>query len=385
MASKEIMVSAALLVLLYERTFLSGTFAAALRRSWPLYIGLALGWILLYTAVEQTRSNTAGFGLVPPQVWWLTQCKVLMLYLKLVIWPWPLAIHYQIPYILTPAAGWKWAACVGLLAILTLIAVVRRSAGGFIGTFCFAIVAPTSIIPMPLEIAAERRMYLPLAAITTLIIIGVYRLIARLIESKRAGIATMGLSCAVAIVLAVLSIERLSVWGDPLTLWQDTVDHQPNSAVAHNNLGIALAAAGRRPEAIAHYQLALALNPDFYEADDNLGIELAMDGKYEQALPHLQNALRVQPNSPSTQNNLAIVLSDLHRGPEAITHFKKSLQLQPTPGAYIGLADAYADGGQYADALSALDSAHALAAAANNRDLMDTIQMKITSIRRRGG
>ena len=47
MASKEVMVTAPALVLLFERTFLAGSFRKALRQSWPLYAGLALGWVLL--------------------------------------------------------------------------------------------------------------------------------------------------------------------------------------------------------------------------------------------------------------------------------------------------------------------------------------------------
>ncbi len=47
MASKEVMVSAPLMVLLYERTFLRGSLGSALRRSWMLYVLLASTWILL--------------------------------------------------------------------------------------------------------------------------------------------------------------------------------------------------------------------------------------------------------------------------------------------------------------------------------------------------
>src|SRR4051812_20594559 len=45
MASKEVMVSAPLMVLLFDRTFISGSMMEALRRSWRLYAGLAATWL----------------------------------------------------------------------------------------------------------------------------------------------------------------------------------------------------------------------------------------------------------------------------------------------------------------------------------------------------
>ena len=47
MASKEVMVSAPLLVLLYDRTFVAGSFREAWRWRRRLYLGLAGSWILL--------------------------------------------------------------------------------------------------------------------------------------------------------------------------------------------------------------------------------------------------------------------------------------------------------------------------------------------------
>ncbi|HEX3727460.1 MAG TPA: hypothetical protein VHV08_14500, partial [Pirellulales bacterium] len=89
MACKEVMVSAPLVVLMFERTFVAGSFARALRRSWPLYLGLTATWSLLFALnYGGPRSNTAGFHLgLPAYVWWLTQSKVLCMYMKLAVWP----------------------------------------------------------------------------------------------------------------------------------------------------------------------------------------------------------------------------------------------------------------------------------------------------------
>ena len=59
MASKEVMVSAPLIVLLFERTFIAGSLAGTLRRSWPLYAGLASTWIVLL-ALNLARPRRLG-------------------------------------------------------------------------------------------------------------------------------------------------------------------------------------------------------------------------------------------------------------------------------------------------------------------------------------
>src|SRR5439155_21248159 len=112
MASKEVMVSAPLLVLLYEQTFLGRPWRAAWR-SWPLYASLMLGWVLLFLL---SASGVGGLSdprhRVPVLVWWMTQAKVLLLYLKLVIWPRPLSIHYAPVYLRTFAEAWPWLSAV---------------------------------------------------------------------------------------------------------------------------------------------------------------------------------------------------------------------------------------------------------------------------------
>ena len=120
MACKEVMVTAPVAVLLYDRTFVAGSFTAAWRRSLPLYLGLATTWSLLYALnASGPRSASAGFHLaVPAHVWWFTQAKVLFLYLRLAFWPWPLAIHYDVPYLSTIATAWPWlTAALGLVVV----------------------------------------------------------------------------------------------------------------------------------------------------------------------------------------------------------------------------------------------------------------------------
>jgi len=97
MASKEVMVSAPLVLLLYDRTFLAGTFPEAWRQRWRLYVGLAATWLVLAYLAGSSRLQERGVGYGFGFTWWtyaLTECRVLVDYLKLAVWPHPLVLDY---------------------------------------------------------------------------------------------------------------------------------------------------------------------------------------------------------------------------------------------------------------------------------------------------
>ena len=166
MACKESMVTVPVVVLFFEWTFIAGSFREKLRKSWPLYAGLAASWwVMLALNYDTPRSESAGFGLgIPLLPYWCAQTKVLLMYLKLSVWPWPLVISYDVPPE-TFSAAWPFVLAAALLGLATLVLLWRKSALGFLGAWVLIILSPTLVVPILREVAAERRMYLPLAAI----------------------------------------------------------------------------------------------------------------------------------------------------------------------------------------------------------------------------
>ncbi len=263
MACKEVTVTVPIVVLLYERTFVTGSLVTALRRSWPLYAGLSVGWILLALLnVHGPRSASAGFHLgVSPVVYWCTECEVLLLYLKLAVWPWPLVIHYGIPFCDSFAAAWPWVLSVALLACGTLWLLWRNSPAGFLFAVVWLVLSPTLVVPVVSEVAAERRMYLPLAALCSFVVVEVYDALVRFFSSRPSGegrrpfvrrpVVFLGVfTLAVAAILSLMSVRRLSAYREALILWQDALRHQPDNYVVHTNLGVEYINAGRYEEAI---------------------------------------------------------------------------------------------------------------------------------------
>ncbi len=159
MLSKEVMVSAPVAALLYDRAFVSGTFARALRRCWRLYLGLGATWVILAAIIAfGARSDSVGFGLgITAWQYLLTQAGVLAHYLRLAFFPHPLVISYgDWPIAHSPADVWPAGLLIVGLLTATAVMLRLRPAAGFPGACFFLILAPTSsFVPIVTEIAAE--------------------------------------------------------------------------------------------------------------------------------------------------------------------------------------------------------------------------------------
>ncbi len=139
----------------------------------------------------------------------------------------------------------------------------------------------------------------------------------------------------VVIVLGALCWQRCRVFRDQETLFRDNLLHNPLAWVAHNNLGIALAESGRTQEAVAHYEQALRIKPDYAEAHCNLGAALARAGRLQEAVGHYEQALRIQPDYADAQYNLGLALALLGRTQEAIGHYEHALRIHQPDNADI--------------------------------------------------
>src|SRR5687768_12255466 len=166
MGSKEVMVSAPLIVLLYDRTFVAGTFRTAWQRRSRFYAGLAATWLVLaflLVKIGGSRGDAAGFGLGVS--WWayaLKQCEAIVTYFARSLWPHPLVIDYGTEIITDPSKVVPEMAMVLLLLAGMLAALRWRPAIGFLMAAGFAILAPSSsVVPLISQTMAEHRMYLP--------------------------------------------------------------------------------------------------------------------------------------------------------------------------------------------------------------------------------
>jgi tetratricopeptide (TPR) repeat protein len=336
MMTKEVMASAPLLVFLYDRTFVAGSFRAAWRRHGPCHAGLAATWLMLgYILVHAggSRAGAAGFGMgVSSWSYALTQCRALMLYLQLAVWPHPLVVDYGFDLAKGLGEVAPQAACLVLLLAGTGFALWRRPVMGFLGAWFFVILAPSSsVVPLVTQTMAEHRMYLPLAAVVALAVGGGYALVARMGWGARGVPCYFAVLVAWSIGLGIITAGRNAVYRSALSIWSDTVAKRPGNPRAHGNLGSALEAEGRRPEAIMEFQAALRLKPDYAEPHNNLGnIYATLPGRSADAIAQYQEALRLKPDSAVAHFNLGNQwLREPGRIDDAIAQYREAVRLNP--------------------------------------------------------
>ncbi len=333
MGSKEVMVAAPLIVLLYDRVFLAPSFRELWRRRAVLYVGLAATWLILAVLVARTSHDMTGVGMQELTSWdyLKTEAGVIIYYLRLCFWPHPLVIDYfDWPITLSLRDGLvPGVVVVGLLSA-TALAFRRQPQLGFLGAWFFLILGPTSsFLPRVGEVAAERRMYLPLAAVVTMVVVGAYALGKRLFKAQQGVVLGCLTGGFVAALLTLRTIQRNPDYGSELAIWRDTVAKRPNNPRAHCNLGAALGQAGRVPEAIGHFEEALRLKPDYAEAHVNLGSALFRTGKVQWAVGEYEQALRINPDDAKAHYNLGKALAQAGQVREAIGHYEQALRIEP--------------------------------------------------------
>ncbi|MEJ6481807.1 tetratricopeptide repeat protein [Nostoc punctiforme UO1] len=132
----------------------------------------------------------------------------------------------------------------------------------------------------------------------------------------------------------------------------------PNSIIAHNNLGIALDDQGKLEEAIAAYQRALLIDPNYANAHNNLGIELSNQGKLDEAIAAYQRALLIDPNYTQAHNNLGLMLYGQGKLSEAIAAYQRALLIDPNyANAHCNLGIALKGQGKLSEAIAELEIA----------------------------
>jgi protein O-mannosyl-transferase len=335
-AVKEIVVAAPLLVYLYDAIFLSGSFGKALRLRWPLYVGLAASWVLLACLVWHTVYSKAPSEetIATPLAYFFSQPGVILHYLRMVFWPHPLCLDYFWPV----AQSWEQilpaTLIVAALGIVTIWGLALRKPWAFAGAWFFLILAPTSSF-LPLgQLAFEHRMYLPLAAVLTLTVVGLFNLGRWAVGKRRlnwpiaAGIAGASLAGA-CVALGILTFQRNWDYESELAVWRHDVEYFPNNSRAYNHLGHTYYRLDRLDEAVEQYELALKTDRPYLLAHNNLAEVLRLQGKLDQALEHCRKAVESEPQCVGAYSNMGVVLESMGKYDEAIECFNEALDINP--------------------------------------------------------
>jgi Flp pilus assembly protein TadD len=110
---------------------------------------------------------------------------------------------------------------------------------------------------------------------------------------------------------------------------QKAVSLRPTDPDAQVSLGNLLLQKGRVAEAIAHYQKAITVRPDDFLGRYGLGHALLEKGELDGAIQVCRSALLLRPSDADCHTILAIALEENGNPAEAIQHYQKALELAP--------------------------------------------------------
>ena len=278
------------LFLLTDYYWNPGFSLAGIKKNWRLHAPVLLlgaGGLVFVSRVLQRSDRTAGFR-VQGMVWYeyfFTQCRVIWTYIRLYVLPAGQNLDPDIPI----SRGLVDHGAVIGLAGLTALAVAawmwrKREPLASYGVLLFLLLlAPTSSIVPIRDLAAERRMYLP--------ILGLILATIALARRWRAG---AGALTAVVALAAFATYQRNQVWAGSIPLWADTAAGSPSKVRPRFQLAFAYYEAGRCAEAAREFEAASKLDRPSHELLLDWGLALDCDGQYQAAVDRLQRAVELE-------------------------------------------------------------------------------------------
>jgi protein O-mannosyl-transferase len=355
--TKEVIIVAPILLFSYDLIFVHHSVRDVLRQSRLLYVGLIFGLLILKFLVAAGGTASSGTGNIPFSAldYWITQPEVILHYLQLTIWPYPLSLDYDWP-ITKLRDAWPAIITIAVLITVSVWMLLKRQPIGFWASWFFAILAPTSLMPLP-DIAFEHRMYLPSIAIVVITITVFYRMsdaaINRWIKSEAVGSMIICKGFIYFLILAVpalgiLTYARNIDYSSDVSIWTAVVRNHPENSRAHANLGNALLQEGHPRKALgplyralyietrnAHrYQGALtyyeylSIRTVYAKVQDNIGWILLMNGKAMAADKHFQEVLKVNPNNAVALGHVGVALYFLGEQEASKECFRRAILLK---------------------------------------------------------
>jgi tetratricopeptide (TPR) repeat protein len=356
MASKEVMVTAPVMVVLYDRVFRAsswrGLFGDRSRR-W-FYTGLAASWILLARLVAAGgRADSAGFGLALPWYRYLySQGWAIAHYLLLMIWPRDLRFDYGFAAV-SGVGGLVGGAIVLAILLSAVIVAVRTKRWwlAFLALWFVVILAPSSsILPIQTEIAAERRVYLAAAAV----LIGVVCAVAYALRGRPR--VFPGGVAAIALALGARTMNRSALYTNPEALWRDAIAKAPRNPRAYDNLASVIYQKdrGRIDEADSLWNHALAIDSTYMTAWSNLAQIRVDKGRTADARALLERAVRINPDYVDATRRLGALLAT-QGDSTSIPYLERMVNSgEVTDESLVALAQAYLSANRADDAMAAL-------------------------------
>ncbi len=262
-------------------------------------------------------------------------------YIGQMFWPVRLAVFYPLSQRISP-----WDATLAVLLVLgvTVLVIVGWQKRPYlaVGWFWYlgSLIPVIGLVQVGLQAHADRYSYIPMTGLSIMLAWGAAD-VAREWPWARTAVAWAALAVCVAYV--PLAWKQTTYWRNTETLFQHAIDVTPNNWGAEYYLGnYLMKTAGRRGEAVDHFEAALRINPDLAVAHNNIGLCMVEADLYSAAIPHFEKALRIQPDFGEAGNNLGWCLNKAGRYADAIPYLQAAVRVEPNQAGFrFNLASAF--------------------------------------------
>lgn len=274
----------------------------------------------------------------------LTACRAMWFYASKILWPaalsfiytrWDISTAHAIAY--APLLGG-----VGVLAATGFLAVRRTVAPLLLVLFCAVTLFPAlgflNVYPHRFSFVADHFNYLGSAGYIILFLLLGLRAMDGLLAPASLPAVRRGVGAIVLLALGVLTFRQAQIYTDKVTLWQDTLEKNPQAWIAMVNLAGEYVAADRFDEAERLLQDSVTYPPAHYEAYSGLGQMALEREQYDLAIELFRKAIaainvrRPEKEWAGAYSNLGVAMQKAGRLDQAAEALEKAVNLEPVAG-----------------------------------------------------
>ncbi len=269
-------------------------------------LSLAAGLRVVYAVGAVAGSGAGAQAGITPFDYFSYQGVAILRYLWLLLAPLGLTVDAEVR-VAPLAASVAW----GVIAVVAMLAwrTVRAAQAGFWLLGGLILLLPSSSVFPASDLAADRRMYLPMLCFCGLAGLLLGRADWRLLTGYTA-------------VLGALSMAQTQVWQSPQGLWMEASRQAPEKVRPKRQLARVLPA----EQAVELLEQARALAPDDAGVATDLGVALLRAQKPQLALSEFGRALALEPGSAAAVHNRGLALLMLGQKEAAEADFRRALE-----------------------------------------------------------
>jgi len=264
----------------------------------------------------------AAAGKISPLHYFVTEWKVMWIYLRLLILPIGQTLDYNYPIVQQLISLQTVAAGGGILTLLATAFLLKERAQNVSFAICwfFAALAVESSF-IPLDAVFEHRLYIPMFGFSV-VIISAFRCLPWPTPRRCAVISLLVCYC-------LLTLQRNALWADPVAFSEDNLKKAPGNVRAYIELSRHYIEKQRYGEAEKLLLTAMGIHPNYGKIFDNLGTLYDMQGDKARAIEIYKRGIYVDPGYQKLYLNLAVVYESQMEFGVAESLLKQALKIHP--------------------------------------------------------